>query len=261
MTSDAGGSPRRSIRYLFAALAIALVVIPAFLLLAFALQDELAHLFFGDASRYALILPTSLVVVGLYLHTVTYGYLMGHLAVVPANLLQIVNTGAIPAVAVLLAGDAATALVILGAATIAASLVAIFIALYIDRRELRTRAIKTPALELLRFGLPRVPGEFALYGLFAIPTFVVAHRFDIETAGYFSFGLSLVQLIGTPFGAVNMVLLPTVSSLVARHSWQRISDFMWRFVLGTAAIAIVGVALAEFIFASPARSPLGPGLG
>ena len=29
---------------------------------------------------------------------------------------------------------------------------------------------------LLSFGLPRIPGEFALFGLSAIPTILVAHR-------------------------------------------------------------------------------------
>lgn len=62
--------------------------------------------------------------------------------------------------------------------------------------------------ELIVYGAPRVPGDMALFGLFALPAYAAVHRNDIVGAGFLSVGLSLVQAIASVFASAGFVLLP-----------------------------------------------------
>src|SRR5204862_6618373 len=99
--------------------------------------------------------------------------------------------------------------------------------------------------ELLSFGLPRIAGEFALFGFFALPTFYVAHTSGIEGAGFFSFALSLVQMLTSLFAAVGILLLPYVSRQVAEGSWDQIANIVSKAMTGSLFITVVLVVALQ----------------
>ena len=69
-----------------------------------------------------------------------------------------------------------------------------------------------PLRTLLRYGLRRTPGDVALPGLFAFPTFFVASAsHSAAEAGYIGFATSAITLICAIFGMLNVVLLPRLS--------------------------------------------------
>ncbi|HEX5204944.1 MAG TPA: hypothetical protein VFW27_33920 [Actinoplanes sp.] len=65
---------------------------------------------------------------------------------------------------------------------------------------------------LLRYGIGRAPGDVALPGLFAFPTFFVAGAAsDPAGAGYVGFTTSAITLVCSIFGMLTPVLLPRIS--------------------------------------------------
>ena len=69
-----------------------------------------------------------------------------------------------------------------------------------------------PLRTLLRYGIRRTPGDIALPGLFAFPTFFVAGASrSAAEAGYVGFTTSAITLICSIFGMLTPVLLPRLS--------------------------------------------------
>jgi O-antigen/teichoic acid export membrane protein len=93
--------------------------------------------------------------------------------------------------------------------------------------------------------LRRVPGEIALFGLFAIPPILVAHRVGISAAGYLAFALSLVTLAGSVFGPISLILLPVASELVTGGDLARIRRHVQRLVPAALAVGVGLTALVE----------------
>lgn len=55
--------------------------------------------------------------------------------------------------------------------------------------------------ELLRYGLPRIPGDFALAGILTIPIYWVGHIHGLEAAGRLGLGITLLNIVGAAFRA------------------------------------------------------------
>jgi O-antigen/teichoic acid export membrane protein len=69
-----------------------------------------------------------------------------------------------------------------------------------------------PLRVLLRYGLRRTPGDIALPGMFAFPTFFVAGTSStVAEAGYVGFTTSALILVCSVFGMLTPVLLPRLS--------------------------------------------------
>jgi O-antigen/teichoic acid export membrane protein len=69
-----------------------------------------------------------------------------------------------------------------------------------------------PLTTFLRYGIRRVPGDIALPGLFAFPTFFVAGASSTSAeAGYVGFTTSAITMICSIFGMLTPVLLPRLS--------------------------------------------------
>ena len=85
------------------------------------------------------------------------------------------------------------------------------------RAERRATPRPAPPLRtLLSYGIRRTPGDVALPGLFAFPTFFVAGAsHSAAEAGYIGFATSAITLICAIFGMLNPVLLPRLSGHAA----------------------------------------------
>ena len=234
--------------YFLGGLAVAAPVILSFCTVAVALPGPFARLFFGSQEYSYLTLPIVVATVGLYLHTLLYGYFRGHLRMWSANLLQLLNICLAPPVVVILAGwSAARSIAFTGIWWTAISLcICLWVVLRMNVKNLSGVLLRRCMHDLLSFGIPRVPGEFAYFGLFAVPIFIVAHRFGVEGAGFFSFSISLCQLVSSMFATIGILLLPYISRLSAEGDWGKIQNVVSR------ALRISLVLIALIVIASEA---------
>jgi ribose transport system ATP-binding protein len=247
------------------ALATLLIAVPLLLIVGIMIvvrPSAFARLVFGDARFARLACPTLAAIIGLALHTLAYGLLLARFRTVAASLLQLINAALAPTVAVIASrGDVASALTLLGVIAAVTSLAATSMAVRgLGLRAAAREPLAGPIKDLLAFGIPRVPGEFALFGLFALPAFVAAKRSGIESAGLLSFGMSLVQLIGSLFASGAMLLLPITGRMLADGRPDRVARAVaWSLGLSIAASTILVVAM-EAALGPIASLILGPEL-
>src|SRR5664280_3885 len=137
-------------------------------------KNHFAFLFFGNSEYAGLILPISLMIIGLTLHTSCYSYYRGNLLMGRANTLQIINSGIIPVLAFLSQTDIIRILSFTGLFWIFTSMIALILIsknLKWDKNTSLLPSIK----ELLSYGIQRVPGDFGMAALISLPAIITAH--------------------------------------------------------------------------------------
>jgi O-antigen/teichoic acid export membrane protein len=84
--------------------------------------------------------------------------------------------------------------------------------------------------ELLRYGLPRVPGGLLLAGLFSLGPLLAPYFGSAKEAGYLAVGQSIFYVSEAGLTAFGLVILPKVAQLVAEGRvgflQERISDVL-----------------------------------
>jgi O-antigen/teichoic acid export membrane protein len=100
---------------------------------------------------------------------------------------------------------------------------------------------------LLRFGLPRVPGEFALVGLFAIPSLIAVRAHGIVEAGQFSAALSVLTMAAGAFAPVGLVVLPRASAQAATGDYAGLRKLVLQILIGGILLATLGVVIGELL--------------
>jgi O-antigen/teichoic acid export membrane protein len=202
--------------------------------------SSFAYLVYGSTSYKALAFPVSLIIAGLILHAVVYSYFRGHLLMARANILQFVNLAAVPLLGFFGAPhDVGAVLRRIGLVSIFVS----FLGLLLTPWQQIAANSLTEAKMLLRYGVPRVPGDFALMALLGLPTFLVAHQVGVQDAGYVAFSVSVMGMIAAVFAPVGLVLLPKASGLIARGAseelWSHISMVFKLSVITSAFLTIL----------------------
>jgi O-antigen/teichoic acid export membrane protein len=208
-----------------------------------------ATILFGSASLAHLVPPATIALAGITLHSLVYAVYRGRSEMHFANVLQAIDIGVVPVGAFLIAQhEAAAVLTATGTAWLVVSGLALIHVLYRERREWRGFATMRDHLAvLLRFGLPRVPGEFALVGLFAIPSLLAVRAHGVIEAGQFSAALSVLTMAGSAFTPVGLVLLPRASAQAATGDIAGLRHLVLRILGGGILLAAVGVAIGEVL--------------
>ena len=202
---------------------------------------------FGTTSLEHLVRPASLALAGIALHSMVYAVYRGRSEMSFANAMQVVSLGAVPvAVFLMVERNAAAVLEATGVAWIGVSTIALLaLALREQHEDRGTAGIRDHLSLLIKFGLPRVPGEFALVGLFAIPA-LIAVRFDgVVSAGQFSAAMSLVTIFSGAFTPIGLVVLPKASAMAAIGDIPGVRSLTTRILIAGMLIAGVGVLLGE----------------
>jgi O-antigen/teichoic acid export membrane protein len=208
-----------------------------------AFPGGLAFLFFGSREYASLILPLSLVVAGFALHAIVYSYFRGMLEMRAANLLQFVNFGLVPLAVFVFFGKSVQSL--LSALGILSLVVAAAGMLFTPWKAV-AHDNRAQAKELLRFGIQRVPGDFILMALFALPATIVAHKSGIRAAGFVAFGISMLNVIGSFFSPFGLILLPKAGALLAAGKNGELRRQVWllvRITLVVSTVLAAGIAI------------------
>ncbi len=204
---------------------------------------------FGTSDMARLVPAATMALGGVAVHSMVYAIFRGRGEMRLANALQLFNNGIVPVAAFLLAPhDAATILTVTGGTWIVVSGIALVTVLAREARDdTPVQSMRDHLRVLLRFGLPRVPGEFALVGLFALPALIALRAHGVAAAGQFSAGLSLLTIVSSVFAPIGLVLLPRASAQAATGDLVGLRHFVVRMLGGGIALVVIGVAVGELL--------------
>jgi O-antigen/teichoic acid export membrane protein len=204
---------------------------------------------FGSAKMSFLVPAATIALAGLTMHSMTYAVFRGRGDMNLANLLQLVNNGIVPVTAFMFVPHyAPTVLTATGMTWMLTSVAALVGVMTRDRtKEIAEHPFGDHLRILLRFGVPRVPGEFALVGLFALPALMALRTQGVVAAGQFSAGMSLLSLVAGVFGPVGLVMLPRASAQAASGDLHGLRRIVLKMLAGGIVLAIAAVAIGEFL--------------
>ena len=203
-----------------------------------------ADLFFGSSSYANLITPIPVLLVGSGLHVAAYGYLRGRSQIQRANVLMALDMAAIPLAAVYLGKDVPEILLMMGTGWMVIS------TLFLVLARPSIVNVRPHVVELLKYGVPRLPGDFFQLALFALPGIIVAHIAGVKTAGIVAFGVAALGMVGTGLSPISFVLLPTVSGLFARGWVEQVRDRVFELIRLVIPALAAGILVLE-LFAQP----------
>ncbi len=205
-------------------------------------RRPLASLVFGAPTAWALIVALGCLLLASATYSVTVSALQGSFRMGLSNTLTLLYVGLVPIGAVLLMETPVSVLL----ATAAAWMVCCvgYVCALAGRPD--PELVRDASMAIYRFGIRRVPGEFAVFGLFSIPALLVSRTGDARQAGFVSLAVSMVTLTGSLCTPISTVLLPHLSVEFAAPSalsWRR-----WRrSMVGTGAILIAGSVLLVLV--------------
>lgn len=205
------GEPARKRGYLRGALAWVLPLSALAMLVSVLLARPLAWAIFGSHESAPMVAPLALMTVGIALHGVAYGYLRGKPATTAANIIQLIVLAVAPCGAFLLWDDMVAVLWATGIAWVAVPLLGILPSLLVRAKE----KMRSERSELLRYGLPRVPGDIALGALLTVPGYVALRTHGLDVSGEVGFGATLLNLAAAAFSPVALLLLPAAAGRLA----------------------------------------------
>jgi O-antigen/teichoic acid export membrane protein len=228
--------------YLVAALVMQTAVLGVAFIILIGADSLWSELLFGRPGHHTLLLALQCLLTGGCLWAICSAYLRGLFLMRRANTLLVWYVGVVPLSAILLADSIASVLVLTGGLWFAGSLLAVVPWRW---RLPSVDTVRERIGELGRFGIRRVPGEMALFGLFAVPPILATHAQTLATAGYLAFALSLVTVSGSLFTPISLVLLPHASRAMSQRQGPEIRSHVQRLLVGVCAISIVGVVVLE----------------
>jgi O-antigen/teichoic acid export membrane protein len=193
--------------------------------LALLFSQEISQVLFGSSKYQGFVSPIYFAVIGLCFYTLVYSHLRGSLKIREANLFQLLSMGLVPIGAIAAVGNSPAQSILYTGLTWL-SLAILYLAFLLRIKEnfpMHLCGLLAQMKKLIFFGIPRIPGEFALFGLLSVPVISIAHITGVETAGYFALGFSFLQLICGFFDYVGVILLPLISKMNAEKRFPEIA--------------------------------------
>jgi glycosyltransferase involved in cell wall biosynthesis/O-antigen/teichoic acid export membrane protein len=231
--------PEERRRYLIASLYWVVPMSAAIFLIGLLFPVPISWFVFGSGDEAHLVAPLSLMIAGVALYGLGYSFLRGQRKLVAANSIQVLALAAVPCVAFLLFND-------LAAVCWATGLAWVIIAVLATIGDLFGPAPGSCARErgeLLRYGLPRVPGDMAMGALLTLPVYVVARTHGLSASGEIGFGATLLNLAAAIFSPLALILLPASASQLASGDHAglsaRIGKLTWMTLAACAVITLV----------------------
>lgn len=219
-----------------------------------------SSLVFGTRSMSHLILPVTLALGGLAMHTMAYSVFRGRSEMHVANVLQLFINGLVPVASFLVAPHSAAAVLTTMGSIWMVSTGAVIVAILLRSRSdpPSEQGVVQHLRLLLRFGLPRVPGEFALGGLFSLPALIALRVHGVVPAGQFSAGIAVLTIVSSVFAPIGLVLLPRASAQAAMGDLAGLRRLVLRILVGGFALVVAGVIVGELLIPSFVRWYFGP---
>ena len=207
-------------------------------------QGEISFLLFGDQNYVRFLFPIFISIVGLSLHSMVYSYFRGKMIFNYSNLLQIVNMGFVPLVVFIFSKNIQEVFLYTGLMMSAISLT-ILIRIFLSQSfEFGTIKIFIPII--FTYGIQRLPADFGLASLMALPAIFSAHTEGVIIAGYVAFSISLLSLSGQAVAPIGLIMLPQISHLLGEKNFTMIQHYVKKLFIFSLLIAIIGTATYQF---------------
>lgn len=182
-------------------------------------RDTFSHLFFGSAQLDHLLLPLCLLLLGLALNGVVFGYYQGILAMGWASALQLCNLAVVPVSAtIFLRSRNSVPLIVdaMGIAMCACSCLFAWPIIHKWKLGITCIQLKRHGSELLSYGFARIFGDVGLQAMLSLPAAVAAHYFPIGSVSFLLLGGSFLAVVGAASLPLGNVLLSRVSRSIAQ---------------------------------------------
>lgn len=226
----AGATEERERSGLIAAGLVIMVATTAILGLVLNMDENLsARWVFGDVSYENLILPFTVLLVGLGSHTFVYSCLRGSLQIKALNSMQLLNLGVFPLILILVAHKLtfSTLIILLGAGHVVTAAVFFIVAV---PSSVAMKVYPRFVRKLLRFGAPRLIATFAYAAMLSLVPMGASHYVSISEVGYLSLSIALLIGVGNVVSPLGSVLLPHVSGLVGRGEVERFERVLYLLI-------------------------------
>jgi O-antigen/teichoic acid export membrane protein len=200
-----------------------------------------SKLFFGEVKYQSYIVPLCILLIGYGFHAILYGYLRGKKEVYFSNLIQLVNIGLLPISVLLFTQNVQQLLWINGAFLLISCL--IFGMCVFRKRQINTdyQSLLEDAKLMLKFGLPRILGDFALLAMLTFPTYIVLSlQKNVVAGGDVAYSITLLNLLGAAFGPLSLVLLPEIGGFLADKRFDLIKKRFYVFVFSSLLLTLIG---------------------
>lgn len=238
------GTPALQRRYLRGALMWVLPLGALLWAISAVFARPLSWVIFGSYAEAALMPPLGLMTVGISLHGVAYGYLRGRKAMVQANAIQLTVLALAPCLSFVMFQRLSDVLWATGWAWTLSALLSVTPSLLARG----TGPVRRERSALLRYGLPRVPGDIALGALLTVPGYVALRTHGLDISGEVGFGATLLNLAAAVFSPVALLLLPAAAGQLAAgdHAGlaQRIRRMTWIILAASIGLTLVFEVLA-----------------
>ncbi len=209
----------------------------------FFFQSKISFLLFGDQSYTKFLFPIFVSIVGLSLHSMVYAYYRGNMMFNHANFLQMINMGVVPLSVFFFAKNIEEVFLYTGFMMSAISL-AILIKIFLSQNfEFGTIKIFIP--KLFTYGIQRLPADFGLASLIALPAIFSAHTEGLVVAGYVAFSISLLSLSGQAVAPIGLIMLPKISHLLGEKNFIMIQYYVKKLFIFSIAVSITGTVIYQ----------------
>lgn len=232
--------------YSGATILIVLVCILSSLLL-YVFSEQLSELVFGSKNYDNLFPPLILMMNGVLIYSIPYSLFRGSLKMGIANLIQFFFIGLIPFISLYLGETLVASLYINGILWCTMSIVCWILGfisvggkLIYEKREMK---------ELFLYGIYRLPGDLALGFFFLLLVLVVIHvTDDTILGGYVAFGVTLINIVGSLFTPICIVLLAQAGNLIADKNYISLKAIAIKITQLVFFLVVPGILIFE-IFA------------
>jgi O-antigen/teichoic acid export membrane protein len=240
--------------YFLAALLASCVIALLLITVLMIWRNVLSQLFFGSARLDHLVLPLCLLLLGLALHAVVFGYYQGALAMGWASALQLCNFVLVPVFATILLRSRDSIPLIVNTIGISMCGIASLFALPIVCRwqfGVTAKQLKKQSSELLSYGFARIFGDMGLQAMLSLPAVVAAHYFPIGSVTFLLLGGNFLALVGAASLPVGVILLSRVSRSVAQmrigQLQLRVTHFVSALIELSAFVSLQMIAFSDVI--------------
>jgi O-antigen/teichoic acid export membrane protein len=225
--------------YSLAALLLLLSETAVLLAFIFSKPNVVSYLFFGSSDYEAAILMISPMFLAWVLHVVCYAQFHGRNSLRLASSLQLFNLGVIPVAMSMVAPTIFAAFLWTGLA-ISITCVAIICGQF-HRYWSGLGQLAPAGRDLVRIGLPRVPGDVALAAMMLLPATLATHERDVQIGGLVAFSITLLTLAQTTTIPISTMLLPKATELLNRGMLAELRTKVLQMLLVSIGMTVLGL--------------------
>jgi O-antigen/teichoic acid export membrane protein len=206
--------------------------------------NQFSFLILGNEKYNFLAPPLGICIIGLSLQALCYSYLRGRMYIRVASFFQVGVSAILPLVSFYLSLTSITFLFwYIGIFSILASFPIIIGVTFHSNWKLELPMARA----LFSYGIRRVPGDFALGGLFALPSIICAHFISLSEAGMVAFGASILNMATTVMAPFSLILLPHSTRLIKANMLSLLRVQVNKILLGCVIFSLIGIILSQML--------------